>query len=114
MSKPKGLALNLAIKGLGLSTVTQNVDGKTAEQAADEELYLQEKKKQMPPATKDEASDSDSDLGLPPPLPVSKPKGLGLNLAIKGLGISTLSNAPSGMTAEQLADADIINSNKKN
>jgi hypothetical protein len=39
MSKPKGLALNLAIKGLGLSTLAQNADGKTAEQAADEELY---------------------------------------------------------------------------
>ena len=36
VSKPKGLTLNLADKGLVLSTVAQGENGKTAEQMADE------------------------------------------------------------------------------
>ena len=47
VSKPKGLTLNLAVKGLGLSTVAQGENGKTAEQMADEKLYLEEKQKKQ-------------------------------------------------------------------
>lgn len=66
----------------------------------------------------DQLSESDSDTGLPPP-----PKSDQLNqkmkmaipsLKITGLGMSTLSNNASGLTAEQLADQELISNAKNN
>jgi hypothetical protein len=58
----------------------------------------------------DKGDSSDSDMGLPPPLPLKlnnrttfMPK-----LAIGNLGLSTLAKNEGGKTAEEMADAEIL------
>jgi hypothetical protein len=59
-------------------------------------LFLESKNKKADTLAE---SSSDSDMGLPPPPPPIKFRNVP-NLAIKGLGLSTISNDQSGLTAE--------------
>ena len=115
VSKPKGFGLNLAIGGLGLSTLAKNDGGKTAEEMGDLQVLkenLQNKKQTaVSPGSSSSGGGgdgSDSDAGLPPPLPLPKPKGLNLSLAIGGLGLSTLAKTEGGKTAEEMGDMQVL------